>query len=187
MSATARRPVSWRQGQKVDEGTVLGELAKAPGCLRGDLADACQVHPSTVLYHLDRLQARGLVRRERCGRIVRYYATGRGLCKPGRRVHSVLTPAGRAALRYALEHGVVTQRDVMAGGHSRSAVRHGLHNLEAVGALRRVGWGVYAVRPELASCAEAAVAPRPCRRCLGGTVNGGAPRAGHRPTAGSRP
>ena len=69
---------------------VLAALAAHRGRLRaGDLAEACMVRASTLTRQLDRLEAEGLVRRQR--------NTDDDL----RAVLVVLTPEGRATLRRA--------------------------------------------------------------------------------------
>ena len=60
---------------------ALAEIARAPGMIVSELGKAMAIHPSTTSNMLDKMQKRGLIRRERIDadqRVVRLYVTGDG-------------------------------------------------------------------------------------------------------------
>ncbi len=60
---------------------ALAEIARAPGLIVSELGKAMAIHPSTTSNMLDKMQKRGLIRRERIDsdqRVVRLFVTAAG-------------------------------------------------------------------------------------------------------------
>ena len=60
---------------------ALAEIARAPGLIVSELGKAMAIHPSTTSNMLDKMQNRGLIRRERIDsdqRVVRLFVTSEG-------------------------------------------------------------------------------------------------------------
>lgn len=60
---------------------ALAEIARSPGLIVSELGRAMAIHPSTASNMLDKMQARGLIRRERIDadhRVVRLFVTDAG-------------------------------------------------------------------------------------------------------------
>ena len=60
---------------------ALAEIARAPGLIVSELGKAMAIHPSTTSNMLDKMQNRGLIRRERIDsdqRVVRLFVTSAG-------------------------------------------------------------------------------------------------------------
>lgn len=68
----AAAPVTRADGAR----RILAELAANPGLSGGDLAMRLGIQPSTVTYHVKRLQDAGLVAAARDGRVIRFRTTG---------------------------------------------------------------------------------------------------------------
>ncbi len=133
-----------RHGLTLAEFGVLEALHHKGRMLLGEVQRSLLVSSGGVTYLVDRLVARGLVRREECpeDRRARYAA---------------LTEAGTAFVRAAFPaHAAVVR--AAAGALSRDEQR------EATRLLRRLGLGAAAgAEPDLAPAADAADAARPRR------------------------
>lgn len=103
---------------------ALWQLSAQPGLRVTELAEAQHIHPSTASNLLDKLEARGLVRRERRdtdNRVVRLYLTGPGL-KQVKGIPGPMQGQLRRALREVpmpvldgLLKGVTSVLDIMRG------------------------------------------------------------------------
>lgn len=123
---------------------ALWQISAQPGQRVSELADALQIHPSTASNLLDKLEARGFVRRERRdldNRVVRLYLTkaGVGLVRqvPGP-MQGVLRNALQqtsAPMLAALCQGVTSVLDLMdrpprpfgLGADGKARARHSSH------------------------------------------------------------
>jgi predicted transcriptional regulator len=144
---------------------VFDVVCSSPGAGPSDVADELGLHPSTAEYHLRRLDENGRVVLETVGRRRCFYPEGEGWCRCSRAAHARLTQAGRTMLRAALDRGLVSRRQVVSRGHSRSAVRWALKQLREIGVLERDGWGIYVLDEDKRDCALAALNERPCAAC----------------------
>jgi predicted transcriptional regulator len=115
-----------------------------PGSHLREISRRCQLPLGTALYHLDRLEAGGLLSVRRDGRYKRYFST-HGL---GRREKDVISAFRHAVPRRIatalLDVGAATQRELCEHvGVSRSTLSFHVNSLIAKGLLRRE-----AARPE---------------------------------------
>ena len=123
---------------------IYEHVAEHSGCHLREIGRKCDLPLGTALYHLDRLEAEGLVTVRRDGRYKRYFPA-QGL---GRREKDLLSAFRHAVPRRVaaalLEGHAMTQRELcQAVGVSRSTLSFHVNSLIGRGILRREPW-----RPE---------------------------------------
>jgi MarR family transcriptional regulator, organic hydroperoxide resistance regulator len=88
------------------QGFILMTVKAAPGIIVRDLALVHQLDPTTVSRTLDKMAAKGLIKREGTGRAVRVFNTTRGMRK-------------EADAQAAWEKLKVAYNDIVGGGEAR--------------------------------------------------------------------
>lgn len=149
----------------LDRAELLDHLRREPGLRPTDVARTYGVHPSTAEYHLRVLERRGQVARVEVGRQLHHYPAGQGWCRRARAIHARLTRAARALLWIALDRAVFPRKAIVDAGHSASAVRWAIGQLEEIGVVEKLAWGVYELVEGVEPCVRAALDERPCTAC----------------------
>ena len=116
---------------------ILARVRAAPGVHLREVARGASVPLATTLYHLDRLEAEGLVRSERVGRTRRFHPAGPAVPAPPRAAEDLVrrAMARRLVLAVAARAGATQAQLRASTGASRGSLSSHLTNLVRQGAL----------------------------------------------------